>query len=276
MGRAIYDSPPSFASPQMPSRGGPGQAQLHAPASRHFQPESETPTHVPMRSNPSRYLLAALFAAVPTLLAFPGCTETLEAPGPSRLSIVQGNLQQAAAGTVLPTPVVLRVYDTEGNPLSKVPVSFNITAGGGTVDPATVTSDANGEVKAKWTLGPGALTQLVSGSAAGVEPITLQAFGILPTDLIVAQGNNQSAKASAALPVQIVIRVTGGTNVPIPNQTVALSVTSGGGSISPQSAVTNALGEVTVRWTLGPVSGLQQASVMAGVLGPIPITAVAN
>ena len=229
-----------------------------------------------MRSNQSRYLLAALFSAVPVLLAFPGCTKTVEAPSASRLSIVQGNMQQAAAGTLLPTPVVLRVYDTEGNPLSKIPVSFNITSGGGTVDPATVVSDANGEVKAKWTLGPASLTQTVSSSAPGVEPITLQAFGILPGDLIVAQGNNQSAKASAALPVQIVIRVTGGTNVPIPNQTVALAVTSGGGSISPQSAVTNALGEVSVRWTLGPVAGLQHATVTAGGLGPIPLSAVAN
>jgi len=229
-----------------------------------------------MRFRQNRYLVAALFSAVPVLLAFPGCTKSVEAPSASRLSIVQGNMQQAAAGTLLPTPVVLRVYDTEGNPVSKIPVSFNITSGGGTVDPATVVSDANGEVKAKWTLGPSALSQSVSGSAPGVEPITLQAFGVLPGDLIIAQGNNQSAKASAALPVQIVIRVTGGTNVPIPNQTVALSVMSGGGSISPQSAVTNALGEVTVRWTLGPVAGLQSATVTAGGLGPIPISAVAN
>lgn len=64
--------------------------------------------------------------------------------------------------------------------------------------------------------------------------------------------------------------------MPIPNQTVALAVTSGGGSISPQSAVTNALGEVTVRWTMGPQAGLQQATVTAGSLGPIPLTAVAN
>ncbi|MBP6775170.1 MAG: hypothetical protein KA154_19440, partial [Gemmatimonadaceae bacterium] len=61
-----------------------------------------------------------------------------------------------------------------------------------------------------------------------------------------------------------------------PNQTVALAVTSGGGSISQQSAVTNALGEVTVRWTMGPQAGLQQATVTAGSLGPIPLTAVAN
>lgn len=229
-----------------------------------------------MRTTDPRTLLAALLVAVPTLLAFPGCTKTTEAPAASQLSIVQGNLQQAAAGTILPTPVVIRVLATDGTPVAKVPVSFNVTQGGGVVDPATVVSDANGEAKAKWTLGPNSQVQSVSGNAPGVDPITLQAFGILPGDLIVAQGNNQTGKTSAALPVQIVIRVTGGSNVPIPNQTVALSVISGGGSISPQSAVTNALGEVTVRWTLGPATGMQQASVTAGTLGPIPINAVAN
>lgn len=231
---------------------------------------------IPMRRNQTRYLLATLLTAVPTLMAFPGCTKAVETPAASRLTIVQGNLQQAAAGTILPTAVVLRVYDVDGNPMGKIPVSFNVVQGGGIVDPATVVSDANGEVKAKWTLGPSTQVQTVNGTAPGVDPVTLQAFGVLPSDLIVAQGNSQTGKISAALPVQIVIRVTGGTNVPIPNQTVALAVTSGGGSISPQSAVTNALGEVTVRWTMGPQTGLQQATVTAGSLGPIPLTAVAN
>lgn len=228
-----------------------------------------------MRSPRNSHLLAALLTAVPTLLAFPGCSTT-EAPAASTLSIVQGNFQTAAAGTQLPTPVVLRVYATDGTPMGKVPISFNVTQGGGIVDPATVVSDANGEVKAKWTLGPSSQAQAVTGTAPGVDPVQLQAFGVLPSDLVVAQGNNQNGKVSAALPVQIVIRVTGGSNVPIPNQTVALAVTSGGGSISPVSAVTNALGEVTVRWTLGPSTGLQSGTVTAGSLGPIPITAVGN
>ncbi len=88
---------------------------------------------------------------------------------------------------------------------------------------------------------------------------------------MIAQGNNQVAKMSAALPVPIVIRVTGGNNVPIPNVTVALAITGGGGSISPQSVVTNALGEVSVRWTLGSQAGQQTGTITAGVLGPIVV-----
>lgn len=229
-----------------------------------------------MRSARPTTLLAVLFTAIPTLLAFPGCTKTTEAPAAARLSIVQGHLQQAAAGTLLPTPLVLRVSGTDGAPVANIPVSFNVLAGGGSVDPATAKSDANGEVKARWTLGPGSQVQTVVGSAPGVEPVTVSALGVLPSDIAIAQGNNQTGRINTALPVQLVLRVTGTNNVPIPGQTVALTITSGGGSLSPQSAVTNNLGEVTVRWTLGPQAGLQTATATSGMVGPVTITAVAN
>jgi len=229
-----------------------------------------------MRSARPFSLLAALFAAIPTLLAFPGCTKPTEAPAASRLTIVQGHLQMAPAGVVLPTAIVLRVLATDGTPMPKIPISFSVLAGGGSVDPATAISDANGEVKARWTLGPASQVQTMVGSAPGVEPVTLSGLGVLPNDMIVAQGNNQTAKVGAALTVPLVIRVIGGNNVPIPGQTVAMTIASGGGSLSPQSAVTNALGEVTVRWTLGPQLGLQTATATSGSVGPITITAVGN
>lgn len=217
-----------------------------------------------------------LLALIPMLLLGTGCKETTVAPVAARLTIVQGQLQQAAVGAQLPTPIVLRVSGTDGLPMAKVPVSFSVTQGGGAIDPASAMSDANGEVKAKWTLGPTAQVQQVAATVPGLEAVLLNALAIVPSDLVVAQGNNQAAKAGAALPVQIVLRVTGGNNVPIPNQTVALSVVSGGGSLSPQSATTNALGEVTVRWTLGPAVGTQLATASSGPVGPISITATAN
>lgn len=229
-----------------------------------------------MRQKRPAYLLAALFAAVPTLLAFPGCTKTAEAPAASRLTIVQGQLQIGAIGVVLPTAIILRVLDTEGAPLPKIPISFNVIAGGGMVDPGTVVSDVNGEVKVKWTLGNLGSVQALAASAPGVDQVTLAATGVVPSDLVIAQGNNQVAKVSTALPVPLIIRITGGNNVPIPNVTVAMSITSGGGSISPQSGVTNALGEVSVRWTLGSQTGAQNATVTAGTLGPMAVSATAN
>ncbi len=229
-----------------------------------------------MRPVRPTYLLAALLAAVPALLAFPGCSATTEVATAGRLTIVQGHLQVAAVGTLLPTSIVLRVLSTNGTPVGKIPISFSVVAGGGSVEPATVISDENGEGKAKWTLGPTGVNQSLSASAPGVDPITVSATGVPPSDLIVAQGNNQSAKVSTALPVQIVVRVTGGSGVPIPNTTISMAITGGGGSVSPQSAMTNALGEVSVRWTLGPSMGVQTATVTAGGLGPISIIATGN
>ena len=62
----------------------------------------------------------------------------------------------------------------------------------------------------------------------------------------------------------------------IEKKVTLVAIGSGGGSLSPASAVTNALGEVTVRWTLGPQAGLQTASATAGSVGPITISATAN
>lgn len=229
-----------------------------------------------MRSARPTQLLAALLTAIPALLILTSCKEATAPATASRLTIVQGQLQQAAAGAALPLPVILRVIGTDGAPMAKVPISFNVLAGGGAVDPATGISDVNGEVKAKWTLGPGSQVQTLAGTAPGVEPVSIAAFGVLASDLVIAQGNNQSARPSTALPVSLILRVTGPNNVPIPNQTVAMAISSGGGSLSPASAVTNALGEVTVRWTLGPQAGLQTATASAGSVGPITIAATAN
>jgi adhesin/invasin len=225
------------------------------------------PFTIPRRSRRAIAVLAGLATA---------CTKPVEAPAPAVLEIVQGNAQVAPAGVALPTPIVMRVLALDGTPVPKVPISFAVAAGGGAVDPATVISDANGEAKSKWTLGAGAQVHSLVAAAPGVEPVTLSATGIVPTDLVIAQGNNQVARAGTALPVQLVLRVVGTGNVPIPGTTVALSVISGSGSISPQSAVTNALGEVTVRWTLGNQVGVQTAQAIAGAVGPVTIMATAN
>lgn len=215
--------------------------------------------------------------AVLVLAGFPGCKADIAEPATAAsLTVVQGNLQSAAVGTLLPTPVVMRVRGTDGLPMAKVPISFSVTAGGGSVDPATAVSDANGEVKAKWSLGPQQIQQSITALAPGLEPVPVIATGILPSDLLVAQGNSQTAKAGAALPVQIVIRVTGGANIPMPGVTVAFSITGGTGSITPASVVTNALGEATARWTLGAQAGTQTAQVTALNLGPVSLSALAT
>lgn len=209
-------------------------------------------------------------------MAFAACSSTTGADAVVRLTIVQGNQQVAPVGTQLPLPVVLRVVGSGGAPVAQVPVQFAVQVGGGSVDPGTVISDANGEVRTKWTLGPSSTSQLLVGTARGADTVHVPAVGVPPRDLAVVQGNNQTARAGTLLPTAVVLRITGGSNLPMPNQTVTFTITAGGGSVTPQSAVTNSAGEVTLRWTLGPALGNQTVVATAGALSPVTIAAIAN
>ena len=80
-----------------------------------------------------------------TAIATPGA--------PTQLSIISGNNQSAAASESLPLPVVVGVSDAWGNVVAGANVGFAVTSGGGSITPASVTSDANGRASASWTLG---------------------------------------------------------------------------------------------------------------------------
>lgn len=218
-----------------------------------------------------RFLTLALGATLLTT----SCKKagTTEVVAPDAIAIAQGNAQSVQAGLQLPTPVVVRVIDKTGTGMAGIPVTFVLSDGGGSVTPASAISDARGEVTVKWTLGPLLPMQTLTASAPGVTPVRLQAQAILPSDLTIAQGNNQSAKAGAVLPNVIVVRVTGPGNVPMVGVPVAFQVTAGGGAITPQTVVTNALGEATAKWTLGTVAGQNTAMVSNSTVTPVFLTA---
>ncbi len=223
-----------------------------------------------MRPRALRHL-SSLVAAV----ALGGCgKQVVAAPIPGSLVVVQGNNQQAQGGSELPNPVIIRVLGTDGSPIAKLPIGFSVVQGGGAVNPGSAPSDENGEVKVKWTVGPNEAAQLLRASVPGVEAVNVSATSLLPTDIVVAQGNNQSARAGAALPNPIVIRIIGPGNVAMKGIAVAFQVVAGGGLISPQSGITNALGEVTARWTLGSVAGTNTLAVSSGALQPVAISAL--
>jgi hypothetical protein len=202
--------------------------------------------------------------------------EVVAAPTPGSLVLVQGNNQQVQGGGELPNPIVVRLLGIDGTPIAKLPIGFAVATGGGTVTPGSGLTDENGEMKVKWTLGPNEVAQTLRATVSAIEPLTISALALLPSDIIVAQGNNQTAKAGAALPNPIVVRVTGPGNVPMKGITVAFQIVSGGGLISPQSGITSATGEVTARWTLGSAVGIQTLALSAGALQPLTLSAAAQ
>ncbi len=221
------------------------------------------PTLTP-RSSLAALVLAAVLA----------CAKDPGAPVPvAGIVVVQGDAQTAQVGRALPTPIVLRALDSTGAAVSGRTITLVIGSGGGTVTPTSAETNAGGEITAAWTLGPVATSQSLLASAAGLGPVTVNATGLVPSQVVIAQGNDQSARAGTALPTQIVVRILGNGNVPLVGIPVAFQVTAGGGSFTPQTAATNATGEVTVRWTLGAVAGANTATVQVSTLGAVTLTA---
>jgi hypothetical protein len=111
-------------------------------------------------------------------------------PGPAEMiHVASGGNQRGAVGADLPQPLVAVVFDSGGNPLSGVPVTFQIAAGGGSVagaDEVTVTTDQSGLAATSWRLGstPGLDNHLVEARFPGLasEAATFKASAFVPGD----------------------------------------------------------------------------------------------
>ncbi|MCC7052003.1 MAG: hypothetical protein IT355_01970 [Gemmatimonadaceae bacterium] len=210
--------------------------------------------------------------AVLLLLALAGCKKTVEPEAVALLTVVSGNLQARQAGRTLKAPIGLRATAADGTGIANAPITLVVVQGGGAGDAASVRTAANGEARVKWTLGPDA-AQVLTATTPGVEALRVTATGIVPRDIVIAQGNNQSGRAGVALANNVVVRVLGGDNVPMDSINVTFTIATGGGAISPQSIITNTSGEATVKWTLGPAAGANSALVRAASIDPVTISA---
>jgi uncharacterized protein YjdB len=93
---------------------------------------------------------------------------TLAEPSvPAGVAPESGEGQIGTVGAPLPSPVVVRVRDANGDPVSGARVSFVASDGGSVSDPSSV-SDAEGRAQVSWTLGSKVGTQSLLTSV--VEP----------------------------------------------------------------------------------------------------------
>ena len=67
---------------------------------------------------------------------------------------VAGDKQSRKAGTVLDNEIVVTVTDANDKPVAGAPVTFEVTSGDGSFEPASTTTKPNGDASSKWKLGP--------------------------------------------------------------------------------------------------------------------------
>ena len=121
-----------------------------------------------------------------------------------------------------------------------------------------------------------ALLSLLLFAACGGEDLVLPDEGI-PTSIVVINGNDQSGVIGTGLTDPVVVRVLDVQGRPVQGQQVTFTVITGGGSVAPATPVTNANGEASSNWTLGPAAGLQQLRARAtGGAAPADLSVAIN
>lgn len=85
---------------------------------------------------------------------------------PHALVIVSAVRQTGLADALAASQPVVKVTDAGGRPIAGVTVDFAVTAGGGTVAPASAVSGKDGRVAAAWTLGAVGVQELRATAAA--------------------------------------------------------------------------------------------------------------
>ena len=212
-----------------------------------------------------RPLALSMAVALAALSASCGDVNLPDAGEAAALRIVDGNEQVGPAGAALGEPVIVRVLDSDDQPVPAHEVTFVIASGGGSVEPEAVTTDANGLASATWTLGGTAGAQelkarTIKGGDGGPLEVSFTATAVAGSGsvLVGVSGDDQTGPVNSALADSLVVKATDALGNPVANVEVTWSV-SGGGSISPVTVLTGADGLAAAERVLGPTAGAQSA-----------------
>src|SRR5437588_3809959 len=243
-------------------------------------------------------LLARLLAMVVFVAPLVTCSESQPTqPGRDagielQLVITSPSLPATAAVGRTVSPVSVQVLNKKnGQILYNEPVSFVVTAGGGTVYVPTVQTDnMSGIAQDLWTLGTRAgfdtlQARVVDTSRVGplsgsssIVTFAIRAAPLSASVIGVQAGNGQTAVAASAVAIPPAVLVTDRFANPIPNVSVTFAIGSGGGTVGGVlQQTTNANGVATVgSWTLGTAAGQNTVTATSAGLSGSPITFTAT
>lgn len=206
-------------------------------------------------------------------------------PGPARTFVkVSGDAQSGPAQSPLASPLVVAARDTFGNGVPGVAVAFAVTAGGGSLAPASTTTGSDGTASTVFTLGStvGQHAARAAAGALGTLDFTATATSGPPAAIVKVSGDGQTRTVGDT--VRVTVEVTDQFGNKVPNAGVTFAVVSGGGSLpatapsAPSTAssavvTTDAQGRASSLWTLGTTAGVQTLSATVAGVSPTTFTA---
>lgn len=186
--------------------------------------------------------------------------------------------QSAPVGTTVPVDPSVLVTDQSGNPVAGVPVTFSVTAGGGSLVPAlaVATNESGLATLTSWTLGGVAGENAVSAVVDGLDgsPVTFTATGTAgaATAILIAGGDDLTGTVGSTLGTSHDVRIVDANGNPVAGVSVAWAAI-GGGTVNPSLSVSGADGIASTVRTLGNAAGAQGTRATATVGGaPASVT----
>jgi adhesin/invasin len=184
-----------------------------------------------------------------------------------------GNAQSRIVATLLPIAYSVAVKDAAGLPVPNVQVHWAVGPAGGSMNPVTSATDANGIAASTRTLGTAAGTQTATASLGSLTA-TFTATGLpdAAARLLKQPPDPQSGTVATAVTAPVVKVVDQFANA-VPGVIVDF-VVAGGGTLGAAKATSDAAGLATAgTWTLGNVVGTNSVTVTAGTLPAVSFTA---
>ena len=123
-------------------------------------------TEIDVQGNPLSY--PSIYTHIPALQAR-GVYIDFDNRTPTAPTKISGDTQQGAPSTTLAQPFVVEVRDGDSAAFAGVPVTFAVTAGGGTLSVTSTATNTNGRAESTLILGSSAGTNTVRVSVQGVS-----------------------------------------------------------------------------------------------------------
>ena len=182
------------------------------------------------------------------------------------LGLVSGSNQSAQVLTALPAPIQAQVsdpYNQVGIPGATV--TFSDGGKGGTFNPPSAVSDANGNVSTTYTFGKVAGTFTITASSINASTLSFPetALPAPATKMIAYSGNQQTGQAGSILPLPLRVKIEDAYNNGVPGVTATFVDKSNAGTLNPSSAVSNASGLAQVSYQLPNTAGTYKLTAIA-------------
>lgn len=190
-----------------------------------------------------------------------GGTEPEPIGAPATLAVSAGNAQTGMAGQNLLAPIAAKVSDANGRGVPNIPVTFTVTAGEGSVEPATNRTNGAGIAIASWRVGTvvGRPQQVVAtvldtltGALVDTAIFVATVTAGPPAMIVSTAGNGVAIAAGQTTPVLLRAAVRDAFGNLVSGATVSWTVVEGQATLAAPTSPTNSQGEATNTLTPGP------------------------